>query len=459
MKYLFAPIPLEVLADRRLKLRLLRVLLVLFKYVNRKSQDGNIAWPSRKLISAWTGYPVKVISRVTSDLQHLGWLRKIGNGGCSRSARYVLATSLPGSAAEAVVKQMTKRSRNDDESAGHAEAVCDGATTAETSRGQIEDGGGPESETQRSSNRGSTRPQIGEGQGTDGMDQRKKRKEEVCARDKLARTLVDSFLSSFRGLGFGVATDITAKEWAAWCEDMLALIDDGVSPNDIYQVIDWLLNENRERDHDGAKHPFVVHSPTDLRKKWSRLYEAAANDRGWVRTLEGTPEYVRVLNMRRYVEHLFGVPVDESEGGVYDEDEVHCTRLLDPRNKVSPHIAFCFCVERLFPEGVKLVPSYTAAVRENSGLSAALNRVFPDLCQARYDELRNIAGDIGSNQGAGDREGQEALDINWSGGADDPEAHSGDEGQDDDDLEGDDDGDGDFEDDLDDGTCGGEDET
>ena len=99
MKYLFAPIPLEVLADRRLKLRLLRVLLVLFKYVNRKGQDGSIAWPSRKLISAWTGYPVKVISRVTSELQRLGWLRKIGNGGCSRSARYVLATGIPGSAA------------------------------------------------------------------------------------------------------------------------------------------------------------------------------------------------------------------------------------------------------------------------------------------------------------------------------------------------------------------------
>lgn len=451
MKYLFAPIPLEVLTDRRLKLRLLRVLLVLFKYVDRKSQDENIAWPSRKVLSRWTGYPPKVITQVTSELQRLGWLQKVGNGGCSRSARYVLATGIPGSAAEAIVKQMTGRSRNDDEGVEDAEAVCDGTTTAETSTGQIEDGGDPESGTQRSANRGSARPQIREGQGKKELEKKKNRKEEECARDKLARTLVDFFLSSFRGLGLGVATDITAKEWAAWCEDMLALIDDGVSPNDISLVQDWLLNENRERDHDGRLHPFVVHTPTDLRKKWSKLYEAAANDRGWVRTLEGTPEYVRVLNMRRYVEHLFGVPVDESEGGEYDEDEVHCTRLLDPRNKVPPHIAFCFCVERLFPEGVKLVPSYTAAVRENSGLSAALNRVFPDLCQARYDELRNIAGDIGSNQGAGDREGQEALDINWSGGIDDPEAHGGDEGQDDDELEGDDDGDGDgdFEDDLD----------
>ncbi len=451
MKYLFAPIPLEVLADRRLKLRLLRVLLVLFKYVNRKGQDGSIAWPSRKRISAWTGYPVKVISRVTSDLQRFGWLRKVGNGGCSRSARYVLATSLPGSAAEAIVKQMTKRSRNDGEGAGPADAMCDGATAAETLRGQIEDGGAPESETSRSSNRGSARPQIGEGQRTDPMDQSKKRKEKVCARDKLARTMVDSFDSSFRGLGLGVATDVTAKQRAAWCEDLLALIDDGVSPNDIFEVIDWLLNENRERDHDGAKYPFIVHDPTDLRKKWPKIFDAAAKDRGWVRTLEGAPEYVRVHNMRRYVEYLFGVPVDEAEVVDMGEDDIHLMRLMDPRNKVPPHIAFCFCVERMFPEGVALVPAYMAAVGRDPEAQSVLRQVFPKQTQERIDELRSIAADARGDQAAADRECQEVRDMNWSGCIDDSEAHSGDEGRDDDDLDGDDDGDGDrdFEDDLD----------
>ena len=292
------------------------------------------------------------------------------------------------------------------------------------------------------------------------MDQRKKRKEEVCARDKLARTLVDSFLYSFRGLGFGVATDITAKEWAAWCEDMLALIDDGVSPNDIYQVIGWLLNENRERDHDGAKHPFVVHSPTDLRKKWSKLYEAAANDRGWVRTLEGTPAYLRVYNLRRYVEYLFGVPVDEAEVGDMGEGDIHLMRLMDPRNKVPPHIAFCFCIERMIPEGIALGPAYMAAVGGNREAQSVLRQVFPDLSQERIDELRSIAADARGDQAAADRECQEVRDINWSGCIDDPEAHSGDEGQDDDDLEGDDNGDGDrdFEDDLDAEARGGGDD-
>ena len=447
MKYLFAPIPLEVLTDRRLKLRLLRVLLVLFKYVDRKSQDENIAWPSRKVLSRWTGYPPKVITQVTSELQRLGWLQKVGNGGCSRSARYVLATGIPGSAAEAIVKQMTGRSRNDDEGVEDAEAVCDGTTTAETSTGQIEDGGDPESGTQRSANRGSARPQIREGQRTEGIYQRKKRKEEVCARDKLARTLVDFILSSFRGLGLGVATVCTASQRAAWCEDLLALIDDGVSPNDIFQVIDWLLNENRERDHDGAKYPFVVHDPADLRKKWPKIFDAAANDRGWVRTLEGTPEYVRALNLRRYAEYLFGVPIDETEVGDMDEDDIHLMRLMDPRNRVPPHIAFCFCVERLYPEGVALGPAYMAAVGRDPEAQCVLRQVFPKLTQERIDELRSIATDARGEQAAGDREGQEALDINWSGGIDDPEAHGGDEGQDDDELEGDDDGD--FEDDLD----------
>lgn len=456
MKYLFAPVPFEVLADRRLKLRRLRVLLVLFKYVNRKSQDGNIAWPSRKLISAWTGYPVKVISRVTSDLQRLGWLRKVGHGGCSRSARYMLVTSLPGSVAEAIVKQMTKRSRNNDEGVEYTEVACDGATTAETSTGQIGDGGDPEPGTQRSSNRVSASPQNEEGQGTDGIDQRKKRKEEVCARDRLARTLVDFFISSFSGLGLGVATDCIASQRAAWCEDLLALIDDGVSPNDIFKVIDWLLNENRERDHDGAKHPFVVHSPTDLRKKWSKLYEAAANDRGWLRTLEGTPECVRVRNMRRYVEYLFGVSVDEAEVGDMGEDDIHRMRLMDPRNKVPPHIAFCFCIERMFPEAVALSPAYTAAVGGNPEAQSVLRQVFPNLRQERLDELHRIAADAHGDQAADDREGQEARGINWNGGGVDPEAHGDCEKQDDDD-----DGDGDFEDDLDDEAReeGGDDET
>ena len=443
MKSRFAAIPLEVLADLRLKLRALRVLLVLLMHVNRrKGAAGLLVWPSRKELSGWTGYHPKVISKVTSDLQRLGWLRKVGNGGCSRSARYVLATSIPGSAAEAIVQQMTNR-RQDEEDVDdeRADTRCDGAKTKGTTQSQNEDGGDPKSGTQRSSNQGSASPPKGEGQRTDRSEQKKKRKEEQCARDRLAHTLVSIFLSSFRGLGLGVPTDCPAKQLAAWCEDMLALIDDGVSPYDISSVQDWLLNENRERDHDGNLHPFVVHTPTDLRNKWSKLYEAAARDRGWARTLEGTPEYIRAHNQRRYVEYLFGMPVDESEVGDMSEDDIHSMRLLDPRNKVPPHIAFCFCVERLFPEGVELAPAYAAAVGENRELAEVLNRVFPDLCQARIDELRSIAADMRDDQGAGDREDQEVHDISWNGGTDVPGIHDGGEDQDAADLDGDEDDD------------------
>lgn len=441
MKYLFAPIPLEVLADRRLKLRLLRVLLVLFKYVNRKRQDRSIAWPSRKVLSRWTGYPPKVITQVTSELQRLGWLRKVGNGGFSRSARYVLATSIPGSAAEAIVQQMTKRSRNDDEGVEDAEAACDGAKTKGTSQGQNEDLEDSESVTKRSSNRGAASPLNEEGQRTDRSEQKKKRKEEQCARDRLAHTLVSFFLSSFRGLGFGVTADCNAKQLAAWCEDILALIDDGVSPDEIYQVVDWLLHENREREFECDKFPFVVHNPTDLRKKWPRIYEAASKDRDWTHSYEGSLEFNRIKIQRRYVEYLVDISIAEVGVEEADEDEIRRTCMFDERNRIPPDIVFCFCMEHGYIEGVDLVKAFVAAARERKIDHKTYQKVFPRLSQARFEELRSLASDIPGDQAAGDREDQEARDISWNGGIDVPGVHDGGEDQDAADLDGDEDDD------------------
>ena len=439
----FAAIPYEVLADQRLTLRQLRALLVLYKYVNRKKgPDGNLVWPSRKVLSGWTGYPPKVISKVTSDLQRLGWLRKVGNGGCSRSARYVLATSIPGSAAEAIVQQMTKR-RQDKEAVGdeRADARRDGATTMETSQDQNEDGGDSESVTKRSSNQGAASPLNDEGQRTDRSEQKKKRKEEQCARDRLAHTLVSFFLSSFRGLGFGVTADCTAKQLAAWCEDILALIDDGVSPDEIYQVVDWLLHENREREFECDKFPFVVHNPTDLRKKWPRIYEAASKDRCWTHSYEGSLEFNRIKIQRRYVEYLVDISIAEVGGEEADEDEIRRACLFDERNRIPPDIVFCFCMEHGYIEGVDLVSAFVAAARERKIDHKTYQKVFPRLSQARFEELRSLASDIPGDQAAGDREDQEARDISWNGGTDVPGVHDGGEDQDAADLDGDEDDD------------------
>lgn len=72
----FAMVPLAALRDRRLGLRDLRVLGVLYGYANA---DG-VCWPSRAAIAEATGLPVTRVSEVTARLVRLGWLRKSHEG-------------------------------------------------------------------------------------------------------------------------------------------------------------------------------------------------------------------------------------------------------------------------------------------------------------------------------------------------------------------------------------------
>lgn len=72
----FAMVPLAALGDRRLGLRDLRVLGVLYGYANT---DG-VCWPSRAAIAEATGLPVTRVSEVTARLVRLGWLRKSHEG-------------------------------------------------------------------------------------------------------------------------------------------------------------------------------------------------------------------------------------------------------------------------------------------------------------------------------------------------------------------------------------------
>ncbi len=193
---------------------------------------------------------------------------------------------------------------------------------------------------------------------------------------------------------------------------MLALIDDGVTPSEIEQVIDWLLSENRYREHEG-KYPFVVQNPTELRAKWARIYGAAAKDRQWCLSIEEPTNYIRIRNQRRYVEHLFAVPFVGEEEGEVDEDNVHLARLLDPRNKVPPHIAFCFCVERMFPEGIVLAKDFVAVAGVGESL-AIYFRVFPEFTRSRLDELRlmaNMPRDCGAKDAPTPDSSDECADM------------------------------------------------
>ena len=99
----FSILPIEVLKDRRLNARDLRVLVALHAFKNR---DGR-CWPSRDLLAALTGLPASRISTVTTRLAALGWLSKEGNGGRSRACRYRMRIPLTITTAETVSDPVT----------------------------------------------------------------------------------------------------------------------------------------------------------------------------------------------------------------------------------------------------------------------------------------------------------------------------------------------------------------
>ena len=83
---LFAMVPIEVLADKRLTLWQIKVLVGLLSFRNKNSDT---VWPGRDaLATRCGGMHVSNISKTTSELCDLGWLVKQGNGGNSRSAIY-----------------------------------------------------------------------------------------------------------------------------------------------------------------------------------------------------------------------------------------------------------------------------------------------------------------------------------------------------------------------------------
>ncbi|MDD2989107.1 MAG: helix-turn-helix domain-containing protein [Zoogloea sp.] len=84
---IFSIVPVEVWADKRLTLKQMRVLGVLFSFRNKNT---DIVWPSRAQIAERCGMSVCHVSTATTDLERLGWLRKDGKGGHSKSTRYAI---------------------------------------------------------------------------------------------------------------------------------------------------------------------------------------------------------------------------------------------------------------------------------------------------------------------------------------------------------------------------------
>ncbi|MBF0154959.1 MAG: helix-turn-helix domain-containing protein [Magnetococcales bacterium] len=78
-------IPWAILADRRLNLNDLRVLLVLYAYADA----SGVSRPTRATLATMTGLPASRISSVTSRLVTMGWLEKRSGSGKS-TTRYWL---------------------------------------------------------------------------------------------------------------------------------------------------------------------------------------------------------------------------------------------------------------------------------------------------------------------------------------------------------------------------------
>ena len=84
----FAQITRPFISDPRINLREFRVYTALLTFPPDEATGER--WPSRETIGRMTGLPPKVVSRTTSRLQDLGWLVKFGDGGRSRTARYIV---------------------------------------------------------------------------------------------------------------------------------------------------------------------------------------------------------------------------------------------------------------------------------------------------------------------------------------------------------------------------------
>lgn len=81
----FAQLPGEVLLDDRLTPTHVRVLIALYMHLNKKK---DVVWPKRETLAKLTRLHESKISRATTELEALGWVTKVGNGGRSKSCSY-----------------------------------------------------------------------------------------------------------------------------------------------------------------------------------------------------------------------------------------------------------------------------------------------------------------------------------------------------------------------------------
>ena len=357
----FAVVPMEMARDRRLKTRHHAVLLALYLHYNAKTNKP--VYPSRRRLSELTGLHLSTVSAVTSELVALGWITKSGKGGFCKSTRYSLniaPTPRPVAADASVAPQATLAK----------EAIQSPRHSGDT----------PSSPLSRLDLFASLATRKEQSKGT---EEWKNFQEEVSAREKLARGLVEYFISSFQGLGTVTIPKDTSPVWKKWEDEFLSLLDAGAMYREIKTAISWLVDENRRR----TEFRFIVTDPAELRKKWPKLLDAVSKDRAddILNFIDETPAETRIRRQKAYAfDLIFTVPTDDYE----HEEDIALGRLLDPRNRIPAPIAFCVCVERCLVGGLHLEKEFQAALKEDMGLLGTYHKLFPDLSQERVKELR-----------------------------------------------------------------------
>ena len=74
-------------SDDRLGKREYKVLIVLYGHADKHGK----CHPKRETLAEMTGLTIRNVSKATANLQSFGWLVKVGNGGRSRPAQYVIS--------------------------------------------------------------------------------------------------------------------------------------------------------------------------------------------------------------------------------------------------------------------------------------------------------------------------------------------------------------------------------
>lgn len=357
----FAVVPMEMARDRRLKARHHAVLLALYLHYNAKTNKP--VYPSRRRLSELTGLHLSTVSAVTSELVALGWITKSGKGGFSKSSQYslnIVPTFRPVATDASVTPQVTLST----------DAIRSHRRCADTPSS-------PLSRLDPLATVATRKEQTRE------TEEKKTLQEEVSAREKLARDLVEFFFSSFQGLGTVTIPKDTSPVWKKWEDEFLSLLDAGAMYREIRTAISWLVDENRKR----TEFRFIVTDPANLREKWPKLVDAVSKDRAddILNFIDETPAETRVRRQKAYAfDLIFTVPTDDYE----HKEDIALGRLLDPRNRVPAPIAFCVCVEQCFVGGLHLENEFLDAVRYDKDLLGAYKKIFPDLSKEHVEELR-----------------------------------------------------------------------